>query len=835
MRSKLPHLLIEGFTETERYRRPGSGRDRFTPPVRNRSSHGSMLREQLATVKQHSDLRKDSEGEDFRGIQVEFESFPAIELAVRSLARERSGIELLNVRHEEAVDAAGGTVPEKRTLATVFVPDGKLGHFDKTIRAYLTEKKDSRGKPRDHRRLVDAIQAIRIATLRSLWTGRPERFPRDEDQPVWWEAWLLTPDKPEMVLARVRELASAAGVHLADGAVLFPERTVVLLKASLGLLRDAFPLVTEIAELRSPAETAEVFDSMTASEQAEWMLELLERTSFQGTHDAPHICLLDTGVNRGHQLISPALSVADLHTVNPGWGVEDQAGHGTRMAGLALMGDLAPVLASTNAIQLRHRLESVKILPLSQTSSGGPDLHGHLTSEAIARPEITAPARTRVFAMAVSARNPGGRGRPSAWSATIDRLAAGAEHASSPPRLFSISSGKSHAEADRNSYPDILDTATIQDPGQAWNALTIGAYTELDQVPVGQAPGATAIAPHGALSPFTMTSVTWQRTWPTKPDVVFEGGNRAQDGLSAFTMPGLGLLTTNHQPQSRLFTTATGTSPATALAARMAAQVIAEYPEYWPETIRGLVVHAADWTPQMRKMYLPRGKASNKVDYRLLLRRCGFGVPALDTALWSASNSLSLVAQRQMQPFRREPGKEPTANEMHLHRLPWPTAALESLGGVEVEMRVTLSYFIEPNPSTRGRSRYLYESHGLRFDLRRPTESLDEFRSRVNLLARSEGYEADSSGDPNWLIGVNERSRGSVHSDIWRGSAVELANRGIVAVFPVTGWWKTRTRLRRYNANTRYSLIVSIRAPETETDLYAEVSTLIPVATPVNV
>ena len=76
---------------------------------------------------------------------------------------------------------------------------------------------------------------------------------------------------------------------------------------------------------------------------------------------------------------------------------------------------------------------------------------------------------------------------------------------------------------------------------------------------------------------------------------------------------------------------------------------------------------------------------------------------------------------------------------MHLHNLPWPHNELEGLGEVPVEMRVTLSYFIEPNPSQRGhRSRYRYESHGLRFEVKRPLESIAEFRKRINLAARDE-------------------------------------------------------------------------------------------------
>jgi hypothetical protein len=106
-----------------------------------------------------------------------------------------------------------------------------------------------------------------------------------------------------------------------------------------------------------------------------------------------------------------------------------------------------------------------------------------------------------------------------------------------------------------------------------------------------------------------------------------------------------------------------------------------------------------------------------------LIRRCGFGAPNLDRAMRSASNSLAMIVQEQLHPFTREGSAEPKTREIHLHRLPWPLDELEALGDETVEMRVTLSYFIEPNPSARGgRSRYRYESHGLRFDAKRPTD-----------------------------------------------------------------------------------------------------------------
>lgn len=52
------------------------------------------------------------------------------------------------------------------------------------------------------------------------------------------------------------------------------------------------------------------------------------------------------------------------------------------------------------------------------------------------------------------------------------------------------------------------------------------------------------------------------------------------------------------------------------------------------------------------------------------------------------------------------------------------------LQNTQVELRDTLSYFIEPNPSARGgASKYHYPSHRLRFAIKRHTESLDELKS----------------------------------------------------------------------------------------------------------
>ena len=94
----------------------------------------------------------------------------------------------------------------------------------------------------------------------------------------------------------------------------------------------------------------------------------------------------------------------------------------------------------------------------------------------------------------------------------------------------------------------------------------------------------------------------------------------------------------------------------------------------------------------------PTTGAATKRDYEGLVRRCGFGVPDLDRALWSVANSLTMVVEERLHPFKREGSKLPTLRDMHLYNLPWPREALESLGETPVEMRVTLSYFHRAQP-----------------------------------------------------------------------------------------------------------------------------------------
>lgn len=144
-----------------------------------------------------------------------------------------------------------------------------------------------------------------------------------------------------------------------------------------------------------------------------------------------------------------------------------------------------------------------------------------------------------------------------------------------------------------------------------------------------------------------------------------------------------------------------------------------------------------------------------------------------------------------------------------------------------MRLRVTLSYFVEPNPGRRGwKKRHRYASHGLRFAVKSPTESLDDFRKRVNQQALDEDEDKPKTGGDasDWFLGEQTRNKGSIHSDIWVGTSADLAERGVIGVYPVSGWWKDQPKRDRSGLGAHYALVVSIKTEAEGVDIWTPVA-----------
>ena len=817
------HLFLPGPSDTRddysNPRRGGAG-PRLRP--QDRPVHAGFIRRAMEAAWAQAEERRAVAQSSRNGVYLEFASEPGFDLVLKSLESRQAGIKLLNVR----IDENDGV---ETTRATVFIPADKSAYFLRKAIEYATAdnppKTDGTTTPKNGP-LIESIGDVRAAILEaSFWQDANERLPGES--PEWVEAWLSSEDLN--VIARLKALCASLEIELGQGQLTFPERTVLLILASRTQLESLIEHSESLAEFRGSRKVATFYIEQENADQTERVNDLIRRTTVRNPEQTV-VLVLDHGVNNGHRLLEAVLPDEACHAADPAWGTHDDHGHGTLMAGMVAYGDLLHCLDGHQPIILRHSLESAKILP-PPPEENPCRLWGHVTSRGISEAEYHEPHRKRIICMAVTSEDGLNRGRPSSWSGQLDELASG--YSDDRQRLIIVSGGNVRDPEDWKRFPDSNATCEIHDPAQAWNALTVGAFTEKTQIADLTLSSYVAIADAGDLSPFSSTSVTWpNRKWPIKPEILFEGGNVARGpNDSIFDTDDLKLLSTYHDPQTAQFAAFDATSAATAQAAWMAARIQSTYPEAWPETVRGLMVHAAEWTETQRRKYL---RDESKGSYYQLTKMCGYGVPHLESALSCASNSLSLIAQANIQPFDKNADGRYVSKDMHIYQLPWPVDVLRELGEMRVRMRVTLSYFVEPSPGEVGwKDRYRYASHGLRFALNGPGQSYEEFVKHVNSKAREdEGYQTTEGASDHWQIG-EARNVGSIHSDTWSGTAAELALSGLIAVHPAVGWWRERFHLGKYNKETRYSLIVSFTLPGQEIDIYTPVAIRLGVPIPI--
>lgn len=802
------HIIFENRTETLPYTSTQSGRTKVIPRTNiDRIEQGNSVREYFNAA-----LADFKRGEDVEYVYVVFKSPWDFILDIDKL--DKNNFRLSSYKSFEAVDDEGQI--HTYYEATVCLNHRAITDFLTRVELYIN-KNTKKGNPKQQA-LIANIDEIRAATLESFWQEPEIPFPTRSEN-VWWEIWLNREpdDNLEEPLRPFVELLNNAQVQIGRRYLKFAEHWVFLMKATVEQLGASLLYTDRLAEIRKPKDTAEFFTLLDVQEQAEWICDLTSRTDNLADQNIISVCLLDTGVNRINPLLVNLIPERNLDTVEPGWTKADKPGHGTPMAGLSLYGDLSDILGTNERIQIYHHLESVKLIDDSHPHD--PEVYGAVTQEAIARAETIHPEHKRIVCMAITSDAFIHKGRPSSWSAAIDQSLFGSVDNPNDNTIFFVSSGNLLIE-ERINYPLANNDCSIKDPAQAFNAITVGAYTLKDHLHLELHPGAELLAKRGGMSPCNTTSFGWNNDWCRKPDIVMEGGNQAISDGGIVHPDAVQLLSTAKGGLGRTWLKLFGdTSAATALASKFAAELYFLYPTLWPETIRGLIIHSADWTPEMLN-----NRSINELieeEHRSLLSQVGYGVPSIDRAKYSANNSLSLIAERVLKPYKEEDNRIKT-DEFHLFDLPWPVDVLQELFNTEVRVTITLSYFIEPNP---GQKRYelstSYRSHGLRFKMIDKDERPGVFKSRVSKAMREGEYEKE--GGEHWILGNKIRDKGSIHKDIWQGTAIDLSTRNKIAVYPVGGWWKNRKNQNRFNNTIRYSLIVTIDAPLTDIDIYTPV------------
>ncbi len=502
-------------------------------------------------------------------------SFPDVQLPLGSL--DTGDFKLYSCRKTD----------DEREIALVFIPESRRLSFHRKLEQYLDQEKDGKkGLPRNHT-LISSIADIRLADIRSFWTDDPDDFPDDNQQLIWWELWLKRRGE-EASLQIAQELAERIGAQLGNTSQYFFDSAVILIQASVTQLEQALELISNLEELRGAKETPDVLIHSSPKDQQQWTNDLVGRMQLQEGINTS-VCILDDGVNYHHPILTLASHQDFSESWNPVWphfDAFDPIGafndHGSRQAGLALFGNFQQAVLNTEPVPVSHCIESARILP--PNGDNDPELYGAITVGTAAKLEAERPEWNRVYSLAVTSHPEAMGGQPSSWSSEIDLSASGAMDGLR--RLYVISAGNNNELQTQPEYWDQIHLAQIEDPAQSWNALTIGAYTELATNDDPTFGGWTPVAKVGDAAPATRSSASWgwKKQAPFKPDIVAEGGNRliSPDQTEITNADTVSLLTTSGRTVGQLFDINADTSAATAIVSYQAAVLMAEYPEYWP-------------------------------------------------------------------------------------------------------------------------------------------------------------------------------------------------------------------------------------------------------------
>ncbi len=716
--------------ESEPHRVVTGPRTYRPPPERNPEQHAARLRAGLARV-----------NEEMR------------ELAQRPRPPSSRGF-LLKAEIVEGVDANVGGLGDKRTGSFVVdrTDDGALVHNQKANLAPLFRKISQYADPeqrtkkgeRKNKALLAPLEEVRLATLADLSDGWLRAEDLDPEKQILVELWagggtLASEEHRARVKAALAEFLERRQV-VVDGLGSFEatEHDIYMLELSGAALMELPTELPDVYRLSRP-ERPDLPEDLDPYEPPE-----LPEAEDPG-EGATAVAILDTGVAERHPLLEPAMLASGSSSIPGEESAVDRNGHGSKMAGLSAYGELGEALARGSALRSRCSLQNQRIFAADGTVVA-PEFMLERTRDAVLEAETVNVAR-RVFNLSIGAppaptAPPGER---TAWGNAIDQLA----YNDGRGRLVSVAAGNepAHMRPRPADYPHRNLVVGLASPGEAINAVTVGAVTDRDTLDDGD-PTRFPLARKGQLCPVSRCDIGGARA--IKPDVIAEGGNLSTNGTDTRADTKMQLLSTSHEHATASWIALTAaTSAATAQVSGMLAEIWNANPSRWPQTIRGLLVHSARWSAPMHAQF------DNRRDR---LRAFGYGQPDADAAARSILERPTLILEQRIYPERVIHG----GREMHFLKLPMPDAELTQLGDSPVEISVTLSYFMEPNENRYRR----FESAGLRWALQRPLEEESDFRRRINRLERelAADYE-DMTEDLPWEIGPQARSRGTVQSD----------------------------------------------------------------------
>lgn len=520
------------------------------------------------------------------------------------------------------------------------------------------------------------------------------------------------------------------------------------------------------------------------------------------TAGAARVCILDSGINSNHPLLRAAFGEAASYI--EGQGVEDEAGHGTAVAGIVLYGDIEECLAA-NQWKPELVLCSGKVM----TKAAGTDevVFDEKTIEQTIEKAVeyfAGELGCRIFNLSLGNENVPYDGRHIRGIAyTLDRLAREYDI------LFVVSAGNFRGtdtlpQSDwRAEYPEYLlaPESSIIDPAPALNVLTIGALANHTASADEQRYGdreviALSPASEDQPAPFTRHGPSIKGAF--KPDLVAHGGNLAapmRHKIKPDTHR-LGVLAPNHNfIGATLLKDMSGTSFSAPYVTHLAGRLLNNYPRATANLLRALLVNHADVPPACADVFPGQMQEHMR-------EVVGYGKVHTDTLFRSTDDKVVLLTESAIE------------NDSHqFYELPLPDEFLRSNRATR-QIGVTLAY-CPPVKTTR------MEYMGTKISFRLVKgSSLDEVQRHFNQDLKKEEETISDSSAPNRTITAQERERGTVQSSIWTLKQLSPKQKWFVVVTRQDKEWGRAICLDEEN----YALVVSVSDHENlEARLYAQI------------
>lgn len=537
-------------------------------------------------------------------------------------------------------------------------------------------------------------------------------------------------DRDELEWARQDEIQKFIELHggaIIDGFVSYEDSFGFRAEMNGQALKDLvlnYPYVFEVTEY------ADVEDIKGEKGESELELNLIAPDA-----GSPSVCVIDSGIQENHKLLSKA--VLDLLSVSFVPGEHDttsdqvgNGGHGTKVAGAVLFGNNIP---EEGDYQLPCFIYNARVL------DRGNGLPKELFPPKLMKDVNGKFSNANVYNLSITAKVPCRQIHMSQWAASLDQIA------HEKDKLFVVSAGnvkddnwhlnnpgiKNHLQAGR-AYPQYLleSSCRIADPAQSAFSLTVGSvcldrYEDEDRISFGDKDEVSSFSRAG----FGMWGAI-------KPEVVEYGGDwiRERKGEN---------FTVENKTSSKVVKAGAGgvgydigTSFAAPKVSHIAAHLMRLFPNESTLFHKALIIQSA----RHPEVFFYNPTANH-------IRHFGYGIPSLERAIQNNAQRITFTTSGKLNP-----------SKAHLFSVNIPEEMRRQGEDYDILIEVSLCYTAKPRRTRRNLRSYL--SAWLSWQSAKLNQSFQSFQTDVLKSIQQNGEPAiaevnqDASGIP-WFLTEN--------------------------------------------------------------------------------